>query len=706
MPRRIGREPSFEVEEVADSEPERRRSVSNVHDQRVEPGAGAQDPARATRSKYWQQPADAQPNSGSGVGSSKHAGVSSSSSKPLGSFQRLNALGVQLSGDRGSPAARTVPLDDSVIDLCSSEGGSSTGLRPSSEGSADEDDEDDDSSQALRYRTKLNHFRYHSTSARSSASSGNSPSDMPPPPPLPPPVAARIQRTSSTPAFDIREADLKRLAACVSCQARWTIRKTPREKAKHIRACAKKNGLTDVTVNILVQQALSSSSSSSSSSSASSPKGKEPDQAAPADPKTYLEELAGEPKRKGGKRAAVQTTVQAPAAVSATIARRAAALLGTGPAACPSDSNRDTAGPPPPTQAFGASSLAQRNARPDRRANGARLWDADADAAEPVPPPATQAFGRSKLGSVFSRTSSNAASGLTIELSDTDAGPPPDASSPARSLAVVQLRSNSSHSPSGGGGGCSPTSIRSRRSSGPARYHSDGDEDEEGRDDGGSDPWAHLNDDVYLHYEPDWGVPVGPTNISSRDVERDDDAQIPSEARQEPPSPEYPDFFNAKQQTPEDASSSRPETNAAPLIAPSVENATITAEKPRSKKRAARDPATEPATKTKTKSTSSSAVPEDDAAFDRALRAALVRDVELHRRILRYEPIAFDVFLARATDAFGGPPSRAQGGMGKFKTRVKRFLDQQGASADGDGAQAIQFYGADGAPGRNRARRR
>jgi hypothetical protein len=27
MPRRIGREPSFEVEEVADSEPERRRSV-------------------------------------------------------------------------------------------------------------------------------------------------------------------------------------------------------------------------------------------------------------------------------------------------------------------------------------------------------------------------------------------------------------------------------------------------------------------------------------------------------------------------------------------------------------------------------------------------------------------------------------------------------------------------------------------------------
>ncbi|KAM6495765.1 hypothetical protein JOM56_008471 [Amanita muscaria] len=43
-----------------------------------------------------------------------------------------------------------------------------------------------------------------------------------------------------------------KLTKCVSCDARWTTRKTVVQKMKHIKSCAKKNGLTAETIRVAV----------------------------------------------------------------------------------------------------------------------------------------------------------------------------------------------------------------------------------------------------------------------------------------------------------------------------------------------------------------------------------------------------------------------------------------------------------------------
>lgn len=76
--------------------------------------------------------------------------------------------------------------------------------------------------------------------------------------------------------------------------------------------------------------------------------------------------------------------------------------------------------------------------------------------------------------------------------------------------------------------------------------------------------------------------------------------------------------------------------------------------------------------------------------FDTKMSEAVLKDRVLHLRILRYEPVHFDVFVQLATD-LGLLQSR---GLGQLKGRVRSFLDKQ----------AIHFYTMD--PSSNRTRTR
>ncbi|KAH9938594.1 uncharacterized protein B0H18DRAFT_20225 [Fomitopsis serialis] len=100
--------------------------------------------------------------------------------------------------------------------------------------------------------------------------------------------------------------------------------------------------------------------------------------------------------------------------------------------------------------------------------------------------------------------------------------------------------------------------------------------------------------------------------------------------------------------------------------------------------------------KGKQPATSSSPVKESppditEAEFESRLHDAIMQDKNLHLRIIRYEPVHFDVFVQLAMDA-GLIQTRK---LGLMKTRIRTFLDKM----------AIHFHGADG-PGGDRTRKR
>jgi len=79
-------------------------------------------------------------------------------------------------------------------------------------------------------------------------------------------------------------------------------------------------------------------------------------------------------------------------------------------------------------------------------------------------------------------------------------------------------------------------------------------------------------------------------------------------------------------------------------------------------------------------------VDESDEVWERKMMEKIIRDTDLHLRILRYEPIHFDVFLQLAVEGSSS--------SGKLKLRLRSFLDKQ----------AIHFYGAVPSTGRGRRR--
>ncbi|KAG5716685.1 hypothetical protein E4T56_gene16238 [Termitomyces sp. T112] len=212
-----------------------------------------------------------------------------------------------------------------------------------------------------------------STSLTRGASSASSIAETRPPP----------KRLAHRFVAHFSDSDLGKVTTCVSCDIRWTARKTATQKMLHIQSCAKKKGLADETVRILLRKEIESCVAGTALDKG---KGKEK----VVDPQTLLEEVLAEtaPKRKG-RRKEVGETVKTISQTRGLILERARAIIAPTSSSKHNDdqdyssvytqflgtslSHSNLNVPPPATQAFGNSALAQ--ARQTMR----KLFDYDAE---------------------------------------------------------------------------------------------------------------------------------------------------------------------------------------------------------------------------------------------------------------------------------------------------------------------------------------
>ncbi|KAI0638248.1 hypothetical protein C8Q77DRAFT_1153914 [Trametes polyzona] len=558
-----------------------------------------------------------------------------------------------------------------------------------------------------------------------------------------PPEARTTSQTKRLPshrfARDFSDAELGRILKCVSCDLAWTARKTVTQKMKHIQTCAKKKGLNDDTVRTLLRQELDALPPVASSSKSGTP--------APqtdAVPETLLEDvLKDTTRKKPGRRPQVQQTVKSVTETRGDILDRARSLLqGEGVSRASSSVPTDRGGvgsgmnlaPPPATQAFSRSTVGARDDflavhaadttqvfGPSRLADqSSRLQGAivragaeiaahsevspltqapggsgglEANADEDAPP-ATQVFARSKLTNATSAvrrivTSTVGLPDDPISIHDTSeddlarssparpaspathSSPSSSANSPRRSTSP--RAAETATAPSG------PSPRRRRSPSPPAgepsepapvlpppvvdEYNVQWDE------------WIHEDvwnedDGACLHYVPDAEVQMptqtpgaGPSGLQM---------QAPSAAAG--PSQRLATIFEDLARPPDPESSV-----AAPDLQP-----------PAKKKRGRRKKVVEDVDEGDIADAGAAVkLPEiSQEELNAKMKEAILADEALHLRILRYEPIHFDVFVQMAVDL--GVPPKPQGAL---KTKVRAFLDQK----------AIHFYGAD--PSKSRTKR-
>ncbi|KAJ7129520.1 hypothetical protein C8R44DRAFT_80246 [Mycena epipterygia] len=413
-------------------------------------------------------------------------------------------------------------------------------------------------------------------------------------------------RSSSNPlTSEFSDAELKKLVKCVSCDIAWTARKSAAQKIVHIRSCAKKNGLNDETVRILIRKDLDNA----------------PDDAGPSNRKgpttstTLLEDVVREaaPKRKG-KRKEIVDALKSVSETRETILGRARMLLGSGTLsdghsfAVRTQAFIATAPTAPePTQVFGPSRLGKRQGL-----NPSLLGDQDSDG-EPDLPPATQTYAPSKLGGRPA-----AASGGWGYESDSGCESPVSASDPA-----VSPASNPHVSPPSSLKEVSPLfPMRMRGNTSAAALSSPLQ--------GGSE---NDDDDAYMHFDPEIykEITLETMNMGQK-----------------------------RQKSPKTAREGRGKKS------------------PKGKKRKTRVLAeTLSPTTSKTKRSRKKGEDEYDENWELRLKDRIVKDRDLHLRILRYEPINFEVFLPLATN---GEVAGA-----RLKLKLRAFLDKQ----------AINFYGGE-----------
>lgn len=225
----------------------------------------------------------------------------------------------------------------------------------------------------------------------------------------PPPKKKLLHRF----AEDFSESELNKLTKCVSCEVRWTSRKTATQKMLHVQACAKKKLLLDATVRILIRKAIDASFTVDTVPSKATGKAKA-ENPAPVDPKTFLEELvADSARRKKGRRADIKESVQSVVQTRGDILNRARTVLGA--SSMPDDRgfwvqtqaigirNLDVDDEViASTQRFGVSALAQRyQVATPLFSSKSPIDDEESDLDVP---PATQTFAPSKLSSARSPT--------------------------------------------------------------------------------------------------------------------------------------------------------------------------------------------------------------------------------------------------------------------------------------------------------------
>lgn len=190
---------------------------------------------------------------------------------------------------------------------------------------------------------------------------------------------------------DFSDTQLASLTNCVSCNLKWTSKKTASQKVIHIQNCAKKKFLSDETVRTLIRKEIGSSSDQNSPEGTGNKTVPEGERST-----TFLETIVHEVSRtKKGRHPQVLGTVRSLPETRGSILGKARAVLDD------SVQHRDSAvrapvsiriqagtDEVPCTQAFGTSMLARR---------------ADSYPREQLGLPQTQAFSDSALSHLQSK---------------------------------------------------------------------------------------------------------------------------------------------------------------------------------------------------------------------------------------------------------------------------------------------------------------
>ncbi|KAJ7781093.1 hypothetical protein B0H16DRAFT_1710338 [Mycena metata] len=433
-----------------------------------------------------------------------------------------------------------------------------------------------------------------------------------------PPAKKTARSSSKRLEGEFSDTELKKLAKCVSCDIAWTARKSAAQKMVHIRSCAKKSGLTDATVRILIRKEIDNAPSDPGPSNR---KGKTLG-GVPTTHTTLLEDVVRDaaPKRKG-KRKEVVDTLKSASETRENIRDRAQMVFGVGPfpdgdsfivqtQAIRADTS--TTHEPCATQPFGPSRLGQQ------RGSKSSLLFGDQDSeGEPDLPPATQGFAPSKLGA------RKTTGGWGYESESEESAAPEPTKNPLDFSVFSSAKEVSPRS--------SPkTKKRIAPAAAPPSIESDG--------------W---NDDhsAYVHFDPDLNKEM--LNISP--------------IRSSKPT-------TKKKPIPE----ASPKTKRKTQIAADVEESPrpLSPKKKRSRKK-------------------------NEDEFDENWELGLKKKIlegqdDLRLRILRYEPINFDVFLRLATE------DEEDTASGRLRLKLRAFLDKQ----------AINFYGGEAGKTGTRTRKR
>ncbi|KAG6869315.1 hypothetical protein C0993_000068 [Termitomyces sp. T159_Od127] len=196
-----------------------------------------------------------------------------------------------------------------------------------------------------------------------------------------------VKKSTHRFAAHFSDSELNKVAKCVSCDVRWTARKSVIQKMLHIQSCAKKKGLTDETVQVLLRKEIESFVADNESH-----KGKEIGKCVDPQIQTLFEGVLAEtaPKKKARRKEAIET-VQTISGTRDTILERARAII-----APKSSSSKEDDESPLQTQVLGASGSHCNN----------------------IIPPLTQAFGKSALPQA--RQTTRKLFDYDVEFSDTE----------------------------------------------------------------------------------------------------------------------------------------------------------------------------------------------------------------------------------------------------------------------------------------------
>ncbi|KLO11240.1 hypothetical protein SCHPADRAFT_999058 [Schizopora paradoxa] len=412
-----------------------------------------------------------------------------------------------------------------------------------------------------------------------------------------PPTKPTRSKPSQSTYLDFNEGQLSDLRKCVSCDIKWTTRKSVVQKITHIKTCAKKSLVTDDTLRLLITQEIEITQAEKMKSSKKAPN------AVPKEaevPKTFIEDVLQD----GGIQK-IQKTKKATSSLKRvtdnrdTILQKASSILG--PQALRVQEQEVTMETSPSTQPLAPSKLASNASRPP-------IGD------DPMP---TQAFGQSALAGRFGRatTSSSEASGShsrhflssAHQLPESLEPPPTQNFAPSR-LGGLQRTHSLFHQDS------SPSPIRNN-----ADILMDADADGAMLDFAPGTPVNEF-DDAILIYDPD----------------------------------AYP-------HPPRTPSPAKPKTKSRKRTAATPKNINLNSQAEEVGQNI-----------------------EDEVELARQLKEMVLADETLHLRILRYEPIHFDVFMEMAK-------SKGINAVA-LKTKMRAFLDKQ----------AISHYGNE--PGGSRSR--